>query len=96
MATCVFLRVAQPLPERAHPLVDEGRKWGAVVALKAGMVQVVILIALKVILVAAVACSGAEREMDEQPQEYEGGGGQEEGGQESVAEVVQVLNCGWD
>ncbi len=56
----VLLRVAQALSEGAHGLVDECGKRGAVVALEAGVVEVVVLVALEVVFVAAVAGGRAE------------------------------------
>ncbi len=67
----VLLRVAQTLPERAHGLVDKGGKRGAVVALEAGVVQVVVLVALEVVFVAAVAGGRAECQMHKKPQKHE-------------------------
>jgi hypothetical protein len=40
--TAVLHRVAQPLSERAHGLVNEGGERGAIVALKARVVQVMV------------------------------------------------------
>jgi hypothetical protein len=111
VAASVLLRVAEAASEGANSLVDEGGKWGAVVALEARMVQIVVpdqmlqkygegrvqmavLVALEVVFEAAVAGSGAEGQVHEEPHKYERGSGHQKRWNESVAEIVQMLDCG--
>ena len=52
-----------------------------------------VLVALEVIFISAVASGRAEGKVHEQPQEHKGGRGDKKGGDEGVAEVIQMLHC---